>query len=125
LRGGDAEKAKRGQRGPVRQEIPGRSRDQYDQRREPERERRERQTLFRLKRLCLGRRLRLGGDADLKRIDADRLGDVLELGRAEIGDREIEPLFHLPLGALGKTDGTGVGDSFQSRGDIDAVAHGV
>jgi hypothetical protein len=33
--------------------------------------------------------LGLGGHADLQRIDLDRLGDVLELGRAEIGDREI------------------------------------
>ena len=44
-----------------------------------------------------GRRgLRLGGLADFKRIDPDRLGDVLELGRAEIADREIEPPLHLP-----------------------------
>jgi hypothetical protein len=29
--------------------------------------------------------------ADLQRIDPDRLGDVLELGRPKIADREIEP----------------------------------
>ena len=32
-----------------------------------------------------------GRDADLQRIDPDWLVDVLELRRAEIGDREIEP----------------------------------
>jgi hypothetical protein len=39
-----------------------------------------------------GRRgLRRGGPADFKRIDPDRLGDVLQLGRTEISDRKIEP----------------------------------
>ena len=57
-----------------------------------------------------GRRgLRLGGRADFKRIDPDRLGDVLELGRAEIGDREIEPPLDLPVGVLGETDRAGLG----------------
>ena len=71
------------------------------------------------------RGLRLRGLADLKRIDPDRLGDVLELGRAEIADREIEPLFHLPIGLLGEADRAGLGDPLQPRGDIDAVAHQV
>ena len=70
-------------------------------------------------------RLRLRGLADFERIDPDRLGDVLELGRAEIGDREIEPPLDLPIGVLGQTDRAGLGDAFQSRGDIDAVAHQV
>ena len=52
-----------------------------------------------------GRRgLRLRGLADFERIDPDRLGDVLELRRAEIGDREIEPPLDLPIGVLGETD---------------------
>ena len=73
-----------------------------------------------------GRRgLRLGGLADFKRIDPDRLGDVLELGRAEIGDREIEPPLHLAIGVLGKTDRARLGDAFQSRGDVDPVAHQI
>jgi len=46
----------------------------------------------------------LGWLADFKRIDTDRLGDVLQLGLAEIGDREIEPAFHLAIGVFGKTD---------------------
>ena len=73
-----------------------------------------------------GRRgLRLGGRADFERIDPDRLGDVLELGRAEIGDREIEPPLDLPIGVLGEADRAGLGDALQPRGDIDAVAHQV
>ena len=51
--------------------------------------------------------LRVGGRADFKRIDPDRLGDVLELGRAEIADREIEPPLNLPIGLLGETDRAG------------------
>ena len=44
----------------------------------------------------------MGGRADFNRIDPDRLGDVLELGRAEIGDREIEPPLDLTIGVLGE-----------------------
>jgi hypothetical protein len=44
----------------------------------------------------------VGGRANFERIDPDRLGDVLELGRAEVGDREIEPPFDLSIGILGK-----------------------
>src|SRR5271165_5801710 len=75
----------------------------------------------------LGRRhwLRLGGDTDLKRIDSHRLGNVLEWGLTKIADRKIEPRSHLPVGVLGQADGAGLGDSFQSRGDIDAVAHQI
>src|SRR5271167_3899421 len=74
---------------------------------------------------CGHRGLRLRGDADSQRIDPDRLGDVLELGRAEIADREIEPPFDLAIGVLGKRDCAGLGDSLEPRGDIDAVAHEV
>ena len=65
------------------------------------------------------------GCADFERIDPDRLGDVLELGRAEIGDREIEPPLDLAIGVLGETDRAGLGDPLQPRGDIDAVAHQI
>ena len=61
----------------------------------------------------------------MQRIGPDRLGDVLELRRAEIGDREIEPPLDLPVGVLGQADRARRGDAFQSRGDIDAVAHQV
>ena len=67
----------------------------------------------------------MGGDADLQRIDPDRFGDVLELRRAEIGDREIEPPLDLAIGVLGQTDRAGLGDPLQSRGDVDAVAHQI
>ena len=70
-------------------------------------------------RLC-GRR-----SADLKRIDPNRLGDVLELGRAQIGDRKIEPGFHLAIGVFRQADAVRLRDAFQSRSDIDAVAHQV
>jgi hypothetical protein len=63
--------------------------------------------------------------ADFKRIDPHRLGDVLEFCLAEIVDRKIEPRLDLPIGVFGKTDGAGFGDAFQSRGDIDAVAHQI
>ena len=68
---------------------------------------------------------RRGGLANFERIDADRLGDILELRRAEIADLEIEPLLHLAIRVLGKTDRAGLRDAFEPRGDIDAVAHQV
>ena len=61
----------------------------------------------------------------MKRIDSDRLSDVLELCRAEIGDLEIEPPLDLPVGVFGKADATRFANALQPRGDIDAVAHGV
>ena len=70
---------------------------------------------------CLG----LSDAADLQRIDPDRLGDVLELGVAEIADREVEPRLDLAIGVLGQADGAGRRDALQTRGDVDAVAHQV
>jgi hypothetical protein len=67
-----------------------------------------------------------GGRYDeFERIDPDRVGDVLELGRAEIADREIEPPLHLPVGVLGQTDRARRGDALQPRGDVDPIAHQV
>ena len=51
-----------------------------------------------------GAMLRLRRGADVERIDPDRFGDVLELGRAEIGDGEIEPPLDLPIGVLRQAD---------------------
>src|SRR5205823_9201140 len=72
--------------------------------------------------LRLSYRLRLGGNADLQRINPDRLGDVLQLGLAEIGDGEIEPPSHEAIGVLGQTDRARLGNAFQARCDVDAVA---
>ena len=72
-----------------------------------------------------GRGLRPGRLADFERIDPDRLGDVLELGLAEVADREIEPPLHLPIGLLGETNRARLGGAFQTRGDVDALAHEV
>jgi hypothetical protein len=55
----------------------------------------------------------------------DRLGDVLQLSCAEVGDLEIEPSLHLPVGLFGKADRSRFGDTFQPRGDINAVAHQI
>ena len=55
----------------------------------------------------------------------DRLGDVLELRRAEIVNLEIEPRFDLPIGVVGDANSSGLGDTLQTCSDIDAVAHQV
>ena len=63
--------------------------------------------------------------AHFEGIGPHRLRDVLELGRSEIGDRQVEPALDLPVGLLRQADRARRGDAFQSRGDIDAVAHQV
>ncbi len=63
--------------------------------------------------------------ADVKRIDPDPLGDVLKPVRAEIGHGEIEPPLHLTVGVLGETDRPGGADTFEPRGNVDAVAHQI
>jgi hypothetical protein len=68
---------------------------------------------------------RLGGLADVKRIDSDRIGDVLEFYRAEVADRQVEPPLDLAIGVLGQADRAWRGDAFETRGDIDAVAHQI
>ena len=61
----------------------------------------------------------------MQRVDPDRLGDVLELGLAEIADREIEPPLDLSVGILGKTNRAGCANALQPRGDVDALSHKV
>ena len=61
-----------------------------------------------------------GSDADLHRIDAHRLGDVLELRFAEVADRQIEPRPYLPIGVLGKTDTAWISNAFKPRCNVDA-----
>ena len=64
-------------------------------------------------------------DADLQRVNPDGVGDVLEFGGAEVADSEIEPALDLTIGVLGEADRARLSDAFESRGDIDAVAHQV
>src|SRR5271165_5229857 len=71
------------------------------------------------------RGFRLGRLADFERKDPDRLGNVLELFRAEIGDCEVKPPLDLPIGVLGEADRARLGDPLEPRGDIDAVAHQI
>ena len=61
----------------------------------------------------------------MQRIDAYRPLDVLELRRAEVGNQQVEPAAHLPIGVLGEADGSRPGNPFEARGDVDAVAHQV
>jgi hypothetical protein len=61
----------------------------------------------------------------LERIDPHRFGDVLQLRRTKVADGKIEPRFDLPIGLLRETDRAGFGDTFQSRGDINAIPHEV
>ena len=70
-------------------------------------------------------RLRLGGHADLERIDPDRLGDVLQFLEAEIADRQVEPPLDLAIGVFRERDRAGPGDALEPGGDVDAVAHQV
>ncbi len=69
--------------------------------------------------------LRLCSEADLKRIDPDRVGDILELGRAQIGDRKIEPRFNLAICILGKADRSGPSDALQPCSNVHAVTHQI
>ena len=71
------------------------------------------------------RRLRLGGNADLKRIEPHRLGNVLELGRTEILDRKIKPRSHMTVGVFRKTNRARLRDALEPRGYVDPVPHEV
>jgi hypothetical protein len=113
-------------RGPVRIEKPPRAAaDQDKQCGQRCGERHERRTLLRRGRPRGHYRLCQRGDADPQRVDPDRLGDVLEWDRAEIGDCEIEPTLHLTIGVLGETDAARFADALQPRGDINAIAHQI
>jgi hypothetical protein len=63
--------------------------------------------------------------ADFERIGPDRLGDVLELGQAQIADGEIETGPHLAISVFGQADGAGLSNTFEARCDIDAITHQV
>jgi hypothetical protein len=61
----------------------------------------------------------------LERIDADRLGDVLELGLPKIADGHLESSSDLPIRLLGEADRAGLGDALERSRDVDPVAHQV
>src|SRR5580693_4540506 len=63
--------------------------------------------------------------ADFERIDPDRVGNVLQLGRAEIADREIESPLDLTISVLRQAYRARLANAFQTRCDIDAVAHQI
>ena len=55
----------------------------------------------------------------------DRPDDVLEVSFSKIDELFLEPVTHLPIGVFRKTDTARFGNAFQTRGDIDAIAHKV
>ena len=59
------------------------------------------------------------------RVDPDRARDVLELLIAHVLERRVELAAHLPVGVVGDADAAGLGDAFEARGDVDAVAENV
>ena len=61
----------------------------------------------------------------MKRINPDGVSDVLEFGRAEVADGEIQPTLDLPIGVLGETNRARLRDALEPRGDIDSIAHQV
>ena len=79
----------------------------------------ERSAIAARRRICLIRA------ADGERIDADGLDDVFEPSVTEIVYGNSKPRLHLTIGVFGQADRAGCGDTFQSRGDIDAVAHEI
>jgi hypothetical protein len=68
---------------------------------------------------------RLRPNSHLERIGSHGLGDILQALIAEVAHGQIEPSFHLSVRIFGKTDCAGICDAFQSRRDVDAVAHQV
>ena len=69
------------------------------------------------------RRLRVGIES--QPIDADRLGDVLELLLTGVFERGVDLAFDLPVGVLGHRHAARLGDRFDPRRDVDAVAEQV
>ena len=47
------------------------------------------------------------------------------MGCPKIGDLEIEPRLHLPVGLFRETDRARLANALQSGGDVDAVAHEI
>ena len=58
-------------------------------------------------------------------VDFDRLGDVLEILPAEFAIGQIKLALDLIQHLARNADATAIGDTLQSRGDIDAIAHEI
>ena len=63
--------------------------------------------------------------AHIKPKHAHRPGDVFEVLVAKIDEIVFQLITHLFVGRIREANATGLRDPFQSRGDIDAVAHEV
>ena len=61
----------------------------------------------------------------MQRKRPDRIGDILELDRAGVADCGVEPPLDKPKRLLGETNASGLANAFESRGNIDAIAHQV
>jgi hypothetical protein len=53
------------------------------------------------------------------------IGSVMFFSGVEIAHLQIEPRPDLTIGVLGKADRARLGDSFEPRGDVDAVPHEI
>ena len=58
-------------------------------------------------------------------IDPNRLSDILEFSLPKVADHEIEPPLDLAVRVFRQADRPGLGDAFEARGDVDAIAHEV
>src|SRR5208283_2410167 len=58
-------------------------------------------------------------------VGAQRSGDVFQILLAHIVDGDLELAADLLVGGGGEADATGLGDAFEARGDVDAVAEDV
>ena len=59
--------------------------------------------------------------ADLERVGANGLGDILELRLAHVRDGEVEPRLDLPVGVVGEADRAKRGDAFEPGRDVHPV----
>ena len=71
------------------------------------------------------RRGRWACRASLDRIGSHWPSDVLEFFLSEIDERFLDPVTHLAIGVLGKTNTARISNAFKARGDVDAIAHQV
>ena len=87
-----------------------------------ERQHRDRRLVGQRQRRCERGRL-LGGGADVANpVDPHRPGDVLDLLLAQILEDKGQPVAHVVVDRIGDEHPAGIGQGFDPRGDVDAVA---